>query len=69
LSIASMSVELVGGDQPLSECDDDSIDSLRCAIPAAASLPLLVALAQGGSRSLVLEYLADTHLRIAVDCL
>jgi Beta-ketoacyl synthase, N-terminal domain len=67
LSIASLNIELVDGDQALTECDDDSIDALRCAIPAAASLPLLIAIAQGGSRNIVLEYLADTHLRIAVE--
>jgi hypothetical protein len=68
LSIASMSIDLVDGTEPLTECDDDSLDSLRCAIPAAASLPLLIALAQRRSQTLVLEYLADTHLRIAVEC-
>jgi hypothetical protein len=67
-SLASMSIELVGGDRVLSGCGDEALDTLRRTIPAAASLPLLVALAQGRSQELVIEYLADTHLRIMVDC-
>jgi Beta-ketoacyl synthase, N-terminal domain len=67
-SIASIGIELVGGEQGLSECDNDALDALRRAIPAAASLPLLVALAKGRSQTLLIEYLADTHLRLVVDC-
>jgi hypothetical protein len=44
-SIASLSIDLTAPGTAASECADPSLESLRRVIPAAAALPLLVALA------------------------
>ena len=51
----------------VSICDDASLEALRCAIPAAAALPLLVALACGGaSQRVVIGGLPTLGLQIDV---
>ncbi len=45
---------------------DAALESLRTAIPAARSLPLLGQLARGGAGRVVLDYLDDTRLGVAV---
>jgi hypothetical protein len=42
------------------------LEALRLAIPAARSLPLLQAIAQGKPRRVVLDYLAPLHLAVEV---
>lgn len=64
-SIAALSVELVGVEQAASRCEDAGLEALRCSVPAAAALPLLVALARGGAAAVVvLDYLDQTRLRV-----
>ena len=67
-SLAALTIELVDAQAPASICSDASLDALRHAIPAAAALPLLVALAQPGAgpQRVVLDYLADTRLQIDI---
>ena len=66
-SIAALTIALVGVDHVATRCDDAALEALRRAIPAAAALPLLIALAQAApDRSVVLDYLAATRLQ--VDC-
>jgi hypothetical protein len=65
-SIASLTITLVGADHA-TRCDDVALEALRRAIPAAAALPLLIALAHATpGRRVVLDYLAATRLQ--VDC-
>jgi hypothetical protein len=67
-SVASLTVHLDGGDRHAVPLAGDSLDALRRAIPAAAALPLLVALAQGRpQRGLVLDYLPGASLRLDLD--
>ncbi|MES2099872.1 MAG: beta-ketoacyl synthase chain length factor [Pseudomonadota bacterium] len=64
-SIAGLSIELVGTDRSASTCDDAALEGLRRVVPAAAALPLLVALARGGAPgTVVLDYLDATRLRV-----
>ncbi|MBC8055479.1 MAG: beta-ketoacyl synthase chain length factor [Rhizobiales bacterium] len=66
-SIAALTIELVGAEEAASVCDDAALESLRRAVPAAAALPLLIALARGGaSCEVVLDYLATTRLRVCI---
>jgi hypothetical protein len=71
-SVAALSITLIDPQQPASPapstCDDASLEALRRAIPAAAALPMLVALAQcKASQRVVLEYLPTMHLRIDIE--
>ena len=66
-SIAALAIELVGPDLPATRCDDPALEALRGAIPAAAALPLLVALARAqthGHDPVVLDYLDRMRLRV-----
>ena len=48
-------------------CTDPALDALRQAIPAAASMPLLEAIARGDAeRRLVLDYLPNVRLQVDV---
>ena len=64
-TLAALTIELVGTDAPVSTCADPALDALRRAIPAAAALPLLVALANRSNR-VVLDYLAATRVLIDI---
>jgi hypothetical protein len=44
----------------------EPLDSLRRTVPAARSLPLLAQLAGGTGGTVVLDYLADLRLAVAV---
>ena len=66
-SIAALTIRLVDADRLLDSCDDAALDALRRAIPAAAALPLLQALAQRGPRRIVLDYLAATRVQVDVE--
>jgi hypothetical protein len=46
--------------------DDAALEAMRLGMPAARGLPLLQALAAHNSRRLVLDYLGDTRLAIAL---
>lgn len=52
-------------DAPADTLADSALDALRCAIPAARSLPLLAAIAGRRTGRMVLDYL--DHARLAVD--
>lgn len=55
---------LTGG--PAQTLADPVLEQIRAGIPAARCLPLLRALALGGSESVVIDYLQDTCLEIGV---
>jgi len=66
-SVAGLTVELVEPHLPASICAEPGLESLRRAIPAAAALPLLVALAQQRPQpQVVLDYLDRMRLRVDV---
>jgi len=66
-SIAALTITLVDAGHAATRCDDSALEALRRAIPAAAALPLLIALAHATpGRRVVLDYLAGTRLQ--VDC-
>jgi hypothetical protein len=68
LTIATLSITLVDATHDATRCEDASLEALRGAIPAAAALPLLVALAKGTSpQRVVLEYLPTTRIRIDIE--
>lgn len=67
-SIAALTLQLTGGDTPAAALASASLDELRRVIPAAAALPLLVALAQGGAhRGLALDYLPGAGLQLDIE--
>ena len=66
-SLAALSIELLAAPSDASPCHDASLDALRRAIPAAAALPLLQALAQRmPHRRVVLDYLPAVGLQVEV---
>ncbi|GHD00342.1 hypothetical protein GCM10007320_57760 [Pseudorhodoferax aquiterrae] len=65
-SLGQLRVRPVAPDGGPSACADASLESLRCAIPAAAALPLLEALARQSSATLRLHYLDDLALQVEV---
>jgi hypothetical protein len=66
-AIAALSVDLVDGRRSSTTCDDESLEALRRAIPAAAALPLLIALASRRPQRVVLEYLASTRIQVDIE--
>jgi hypothetical protein len=67
-SFAALTLSLGSPVSVVSPLADASLDSLRRAIPAAAALPLLVALAQGTRHhEVVIDYLATVGLRVDVE--
>jgi hypothetical protein len=66
-SLASLTVHLAADTRP-TPLADASLEALRCIIPAAAALPLLVALAQGQPvRGLAIDYLPGLALTLDLD--
>ena len=66
-SLALLTIELVPDPIDVNRCDAPSLDALRRAIPAAAALPLLQALAQRvPQRRVVLGYLPTMGLQVEV---
>lgn len=67
-SLAALTIRLVGPGSTASPLASASLEALRRAIPAAAALPLLVALAQGAPQhGVVLDYLAAVGLCVDVE--
>ncbi|MBX3622728.1 MAG: beta-ketoacyl synthase chain length factor [Rhizobacter sp.] len=67
-AIAALTLRLEGGDRHAAAMADGSLDALRRAIPAAAALPLLAALAQGRAQAgLVLDYLPGNGLLVDLE--
>jgi hypothetical protein len=66
-SMAMLTIRLTGAKTPGIGCADASLDALRRTIPAAAALPLLVALASpGAQRHIAIDYLPTMGLQIEV---
>ena len=67
-SWAWLGIEFSDATGSLSTCVEPSLDALRRAIPAAAGLPLLQALARGDTSAtdVVIDYLPSMRLNIAV---
>jgi hypothetical protein len=65
---AWLDIELSDATSALSTCAEPGLDALRRAIPAAAGLPLLQALAGGGTSAtdVVIDYLPSMRLNITV---
>lgn len=63
-SLAKITVSLT--DAGADRLEDAVLEGLRCAIPAARGLPLLRAIALGGDHHLVLDYLDNTRLAVAI---
>lgn len=61
-SLAQIAVTATGA--PAEVLGDDGLETLRLAIPAMRSVPLLVNLAQGKSGSVCLDYLAPMQLNV-----
>ena len=59
-------LDLALSHEPLSTMADEGLEALRASIPAARSLPLMQALAQAASASVVLEYLDGLSLTVSV---
>ena len=53
-------------DERADSLDDDALERLRSAIPAARGLPLLRAVARRNEQRVVLDYLDDTRLAVSV---
>lgn len=53
-------------DAPADTLGDTGLEALRCGIPTARALPLLAALASGGKRRVVLDYLAPQRIAVEV---
>lgn len=67
-SVASFTLHLDGGERPAASLADSSLDHLRRVIPAAAGLPLLVALAEGRPQhGLALDYLPGIGLQLDIE--
>jgi hypothetical protein len=64
-SLAMLTIALTDAHAPGIGCDDASLDALRRTIPAAAALPLLVALARRApQRRIAIDYLPTMGLEI-----
>ena len=65
-ALASLTITLIDAQPAVSRCSDAALDALRRVIPAAAALPLLIALAQRTPQRIVLDYLPTTRLQIDI---
>ena len=66
-SIAALTIATLETQQAASLCTDPALDALRRAIPAAAALPLLIALAQREAKhNVVLDYLERMQLQVEI---
>jgi hypothetical protein len=67
-SLAALTIELLGTPPEASPCAGASLDALRRAVPAAAALPLLLAIAQHATRRrVVLDYLPALGLQVEIE--
>jgi len=66
--VARLKLEVVSGTAtPASTMSERNLEALRCATPVGRALPVLTAIAQRESRSVVLTLNAENALRVAVD--
>ena len=65
-SFATLDIEFVAQDAAATLVAGPGLEGLRASVPAARSLPLLTMLARGSRETVLLEFVAGTHLRVAV---
>ena len=65
-AVAALEIAFVPQPSKAAPMDDCGLEALRTGVPAARVLPLLAALARGSRETVMLEYLAGAHLRVAV---
>ena len=65
-SFACAAVEYRCAPANTTQMSDGKLELLRRSVPAARCLPLLAALAKATSATVILEYLAASHLRISI---
>ena len=65
-AVAALDVTFMPQKMEASRAVDPGLEALRTGVPAARCLPLLAALARGSRETVILEYVAGTHLRVAV---
>jgi hypothetical protein len=63
---ARFELEFLPGEEKPTRMSDSALEELRLGIPAARVLPLLEALARETEGEVVLDFLAETRLRVAV---
>jgi len=59
-------MEFLPGEEKSARMSDSALEELRLGIPAARALPLLQALARKTRSRIVLDFLTETRLRVAV---
>jgi hypothetical protein len=65
-AFATLDISFVPGAASATRMSDTGLDSVRAAVPAARSLPLLAALARGATEFVVIGYGERNHLRVVV---
>jgi hypothetical protein len=65
-SIAALDIEFEPRSAVATAIADGGLQALASSVPAGRGLPLLAALARSGEETVALEYVAGTHLRVAV---
>ena len=65
-AVAALDVTFMPQEMEASRTADPGLEALRAGVPAARCLPLLAAFARGSRETVILEYVAGTHLRVAV---
>jgi hypothetical protein len=65
-AVAALDVTFMPQELDASRTADRELERLRSSVPAARCLPLLAALARGSRETVILEYVAGTHLRVGV---
>ena len=63
---AALTIETVSG-EPVASMDDGELEGLRVGNPAGAALPLLRALARGGSERVILPHVNGLQLAVNVE--
>src|SRR5437867_245845 len=64
---ATFEMEFLPGEEKSARMSDSALEKLRLGIPAARALPLLQALARKTRSGVVLDFLTETRLRVAVN--
>ena len=65
-AVAALEVTFIPQEMEASLAADPGLEALRTGVPAARCLPLLAAFARGSRETVILGYVAGTHLRVAV---
>jgi hypothetical protein len=65
-AIAILDIEFVPRTAAVTTIADGGLEALKSSVPAARSLPLLAALTRPREAPVILDYVAGTHLRVAV---